>query len=69
MPISDHDYVNFSQDHELNYVLTRVGKRQTEANRSTLRVMGTELKGVLRKTMVTQKEFFEYVKTQLRRLE
>jgi hypothetical protein len=69
MPISDHDYVNFSQDHELNYVLTHVGKRQTEANRFTLRVMGTELKGVLRKTMVTHKEFFEYVKTQLRRLE
>ena len=69
MSISDHAYVNFSQDHELNYVLDRVNKRQTEKNRLTLKVMGGELKAKLGKTMVTHKEFFEYVKTQLHRLE
>jgi len=69
MPVSDHDYVNFSQEYELNYVLTRVGKRQTELNRGRLRVMGTELKAKLGVTMVTHKQFFEYVRTQLSRLE
>jgi len=66
---SDHELVNFSQDYELNYVLTKVGKRQTETNRKTLRTMGAELKTKLGKTTVTHKEFFDYVKGQLHRLE
>lgn len=66
---SDHELVNFSQDYELDYVLTRVGKRQTASNRTVLRTMGTELKTKLGKTTVTHKEFFEYVKTQLHRLD
>ena len=66
---SDHELVNFSEDYELNYVLTKVGKRQTETNRKTLRVMGPELKKKLSKTTVTHKEFFDYVKGQLHRLE
>lgn len=69
MPISDHEYVNFSQEHELNYVLTRVGNRQTEFNRGRLRIMGTELKAKLRVAIVTHKQFFDYVRTQLQRLE
>ncbi|WP_337029508.1 hypothetical protein [Pantoea agglomerans] len=66
---SDHELVNFSQDYELDYVLSRVGKSKSGANRTVLRTMGTELKTKLGKTTVTHKEFFEYVKTQLHRLD
>lgn len=66
---SDHDLVNFGETYELNYVLIKVGKRQTESNRSKLVTMGDELKSKLNKRTVTHKEFFDYVKTQLSRLE
>lgn len=69
MSISDHDYMNFSEDHELNYHLTKVGKRQTESNRDELKVMGKELKNQLGKTMLKHGEFHEYVKKQKHRLE
>lgn len=66
---SDHDLVNFSETHELNYVLRKVGKSQTEANRSKLVTMGDELKSKLSKRTVNHKEFFDYVNTQLHRLQ
>lgn len=66
---SDHDLVNFEEDYELNYVLIKVGKRQTQANRTVLVTMGKELKVLLGKRTVTHSEFFEYVKGQLIRLE
>ena len=69
MGISDHDYVNFSQDHELNYHLRKVDKRQTENNRNTLRSMGNELKSRLGKSRVTHGEFHPYVVSQKSRLE
>jgi len=68
MPLSDHEYVNFSQDHELNYHLEKVSKSQSIANRSTLKTMGNELKTKLNKTYLTHAEFHAYVKTQLARL-
>lgn len=59
--MQDHEYVNFSEDYEMNYHLRKVDKRQTETNRSTLRTMGTELKGILGKTRLTHGEFHPYV--------
>lgn len=67
--MNDHDYVNFSQDHEMNYHLRKVGKRQTESNRDTLRSMGRELKGVLGKSRLTHGEFHPYVSQNSHRLE
>lgn len=61
MSVSDHKYVNFSQDHELNRHLQNVQKRKTEKNRDTLRVMGDELKSELDKKMLTHEEFHPYV--------
>ncbi|NVJ59766.1 MAG: hypothetical protein HWE27_05210 [Gammaproteobacteria bacterium] len=61
MAVNDWDYVNFSQDHEMNYHLGKVSKRQTEANRRTLRVMGTELKTSLNAVLVTHTQFHAYV--------
>ncbi len=68
MGISDHEYINFSEDHELNYHLRDVGKQQSEVNRNTLRVMGIELKDQLRTHFVTHDQFRSYIKTQLHRL-
>lgn len=67
--MNDHDYVNFSEDHELNYHLKKVDKRQTEKNRETLKSMGNELKTATGKSRLTHDEFHKYVKTQLHRLE
>lgn len=67
--MNDHDYVNFSEDHELNYHLRKVNKRQTEENRKTLKSMGNELKTATGKSRLTHDEFHEYIKTQLDRLE
>ncbi|CAI1888539.1 MULTISPECIES: hypothetical protein [Serratia] len=68
MSISDHEYVNFSEDHELNYHLRDVNKQQSEVNRNMLRVMGVELKGQLKVYFVTHAQFRAYINTQLHRL-
>lgn len=68
MALSDHEYVNFSEDYELDYHLGKVNKQQTQANRITLRTMGAELKTRLGKTLLTHAEFHNYIQTQLHRL-
>ena len=69
MSISDHDYVNFSEDYELNDHLKKAGKRQTERNRAILKVMGDELKKKLDKTRLKHDEFDTYISEQKSRLE
>lgn len=69
MGISDHDYVNFSEDYELNHRLKTVEKRQTQGNRDILVVMGNELKATLGKTRLLHSEFHPYVVKQKARLE
>lgn len=69
MSVSDHEYVNFSEDYELNYRLRRVDKRQTDSNRQTLRTMGGELKQISGKSRLTHGEFHEYVSNRKYRLE
>ncbi|EBB5751499.1 hypothetical protein AAC31_23380 [Salmonella enterica subsp. enterica serovar Enteritidis] len=68
MALSDHEYVNFSEDYELDYHLRKVNKQESAANRTTLRTMGTELKARLNKTYLTHAEFHTYIQTQLYRL-
>ncbi len=63
--MNDWDYVNFSQDHELNYHLEKVNKRNTESNRSTLIMMGNTLKTTLNKKVLTHSEFGAYKKEKL----
>ncbi|MCE8015919.1 hypothetical protein HOP62_07505 [Halomonas sp. MCCC 1A17488] len=67
--MNDHDYVNFSQDHELNYILKKFGKRQTEANRAALFDMGQFLKGFTGKARLQHGEFHKHVEQNLVRLE
>lgn len=68
MSLSDHEYVNFLEDYELNYHLRDVDKQQSEVNRNTLRVIGAELKAQLKVYFVTHAQFRGYIKLQLRRL-
>jgi hypothetical protein len=68
MALSDHEYVNFSEDYELDYHLRKVNKQQTHANRVTLGTLGAELKAQSGKTFLTHAEFHTYIQTQLHRL-
>lgn len=68
MALNDHEYVNFSEDYELDYHLRKVNKQQTQANRSTLHAMGAELKARSGKTFLTHAEFHTYILSQLHRL-
>ncbi|EAQ8164015.1 hypothetical protein FTZ77_20150 [Salmonella enterica] len=68
MALNDHEYVNFSEDYELNYHLRKVNKQESTANRAALRTMGTELKARLDKTYLTHAEFHACIQTQLYRL-
>lgn len=68
MALSDYDYVNFSEDYELDYHLRKADKQQSIANRATLRMMGGELKVRLAKTFLTHQEFHAYILIQLYRL-
>jgi len=69
MGLSDHEHINFSQDHELNYHLRKVDKRETQKNRDELVVMGNELKDDLDARFLKHGEFHEYVVANKDRLE
>jgi hypothetical protein len=61
-PMNDWDYVNFSEDHEMNYHLGLVGKSKSEYNRKYLRD-NTQwtAKNKLDKTRVTHTDFKSFV--------
>lgn len=67
--MNDRDYMNFSEDHELNYMLKKCGKRETQANRDILCEMGKELKAKLDKRVLKSDDFHEYVQKESKRLE
>lgn len=69
MSYSDHDFINFGEDHELNYILKQFDKRQTESNRNTLIDIGKDCKKDLNKTRVGHGEFYPYVRKNLSKLE
>lgn len=66
--MNDHDYVNFSEEHELNYILRKFEKRQTEDNRKSLVHMGGVMKGSTGKPRLQHGEFHAYVQKNLARL-
>lgn len=57
----EQDYINFSQEHELNYILKKYNKQQTEANRKQLIILGEKCKTSLNKTMLTHNEFYAFL--------
>lgn len=62
--MNDHDYVNFSQEHELNYILRKFGKRQTDANRKKLEHLGGYVKQLTGKPRLTHGDFHPHVQQQ-----
>ncbi|MHC6528850.1 hypothetical protein [Vibrio proteolyticus] len=60
--MNDWEYVNFSEDHEMNYHLELVAKSQSKDNREYLRD-NTQwtAKNELEKTFITHDEFKPYV--------
>lgn len=65
---SDSELVNFSQEHELNAILKKVGKSASAENRKVLEALGKELKAKLDKRVLKQDEFGEFVKANLAKL-
>ncbi|WP_104403515.1 hypothetical protein [Vibrio penaeicida] len=60
--MNDWDYVNFSEDHEMNYHLGLVGKSKSEYNRKYLRDNTQRTaKNKLDKTRITHSEFKPFV--------
>ena len=64
----DAGLVNFSEDYELNNILKKHGKSQSEANRKILCELGKECKAELGKKILSQDEFGEFVKKNLAKL-
>lgn len=60
--MNDHEYVNFSEDYELNYILRKFDKRQTQENRDRLVDMGKRLKASTGKQRLQHGEFHTYVR-------
>lgn len=62
-PMNDWEYVNFSQDHELNRHLGLVNKSESQKNRAFL-INNTQktAKTRLGKTVITHGEFKPFVK-------
>ena len=69
MSKKDSSYVNFSEEHELNSLLKKIGKRQTGENRSQLKNLGAMLKSKLGKRTLQQSEFQSYISTRKSELE
>ncbi|WP_372373274.1 hypothetical protein ACDI10_16540 [Vreelandella venusta] len=67
--MNDHDYVNFSEDYELNYVLRKMDKRQTQENRERLNELGQRQKRSTGKPRLQHGEFHQYVRQNLWQLE
>ena len=65
----DKELVNFGEEHELNAILSKFGKSQSQKNRATLGELGKKCKEKLAKRVLTQDEFGEFVKAHLKELE
>ncbi|MBE2985173.1 hypothetical protein CCAL9344_06805 [Campylobacter sp. RM9344] len=66
----DAELVNFSEDYELNNILAKNGKSQSEVNRKILCELGKECKALLGdKRVLTQEEFGSFLAGHLAKLE
>ncbi|MFD1260410.1 MULTISPECIES: hypothetical protein [Entomomonas] len=54
--MTDNKFVNFQEDHELNYQLKKHELRQTEANREKLQEIGKQTRKDTNKRKLTQDE-------------
>lgn len=61
MSYSDNIYVNFSEDHELNYILRRFNKQQTHGNRNLLTGIAADFKRETGQVIIKHSEFYPYI--------
>ena len=57
----DAKFINFSEEHELDYILKKYGKEPSKENRDLLKEFGKKAKEFLRKTMLEHDEFYKYL--------
>lgn len=58
----EYKRVNFSENHELNYLLRRINKRQTQGNRDTVVTLGKTLKKMLKVRTLTHQQFIPFLR-------
>ncbi|MDI2112478.1 hypothetical protein [Commensalibacter nepenthis] len=69
MPMSDREYVNFSENHELNHILKKHGKSQSQKDREELKKLGVTAKAKLEKKILKHNDFEPFVKDHLKYLD
>ena len=57
----DAKFINFSEVHELDYILKKYGKEPSKENRDLLKEFGKKAKEFLGKTMLGHEEFYKYL--------
>ena len=57
----DAKFINFSEEHELDYILKKYGKETSKENRDLLKEFGKQAKELLGKTMLEHDEFYKYL--------
>ena len=57
----DAKFINFSEEHELDYILKKYGKETNKENRDLLKEFGKKAKEFLEKTMLEHDEFYKYL--------
>jgi len=57
----DAKFINFSEEHELDYILKKYGKETIKENRDLLKEFGKKAKEFLGKTMLGHQDFYKYL--------
>lgn len=57
----DKILINFSEEHELNGILSKIGKRQTVENREILKELGKKCKEKLGKRVLKHDDFEDFL--------
>lgn len=67
--MNDNDYVNFSEQYELDYILRKFNKKQSLTNRVYLVALGNDYKNSTGKSRLQHEEFHSYVRENAAELE
>ena len=54
-------FINFSEEHELDYILKKYGKETSKENRDLLKEFGKQAKELLEKTMLGHQDLYKYI--------
>ena len=57
----DAKFINFSEVHELDYILKKYGKETTKETRDLLKEFGKKAKELLGKTMLGHQDLYKYI--------